>query len=718
MAPLAPQAVLEKQAAFSPKATAEQSRVGTWNQRRDAAKSDRRAYEPTWHLCRHFIANRQWVGWQGNPTGGGRIMAIPNPGDRERHTANVLTQYLSTVVGKITAEDFMPSLHFRREDVETQDFVNQARKALKWAWDEELAADRQVERAVLKMATYGTSALRAYFDNSVGPVLGDVPIGPDGNAIYQMEEARAFVASEAEAGRTAKMKTVRQGRIVWEPLGPFNLLPPPGVEFTENFPWLIVERPHPIEWIKHTYGVDVPEQPLTSVDTNTDVGSTDPTQPAPARSKLAGHAIVSVGYEMPNTKYPDGCQFVWSGQTKLAEIHSLPYTLNGSPHHGIVFLHYHAIPERFWAMGMVEPGIGPQRQRNKARSQMIEMKDRNLGRVYAHKGTLSAATRPTGKIMEVIEVPLGHQFPVETNGVPPGAWIENEARMNDEDLDRVMGLRETSLGQAPGGVSAYSAMALLVEQDDKRLGTITAGVRFSVRDLVKMTLQDVRRYWPEQKQIDLAGPSGVIDNMIFTAAKLPEMIYVEIPKGTSAPRSPAAQVQLVFDLFNAATSSGTPLPVEWLYESIMQGQPMPIPQGQGQTQRRQAELENDLMMRGVPQETNYWDDDAAHIPIHRQQQTMAVQAGDMQTAQVFEQHCQAHEQSSQQKQMGMAQPPTGNPLTQQLGGGTGAPGQPTPDIANPNMQGSKGQMGGRPPQGASGPPGGIDLRALAAKMAG
>lgn len=711
MADLAPTAVLERQNGYNPEAERDQSRVSLWNTRRDEARKDRRALEPTWHLCRQFLANRQWVGWQGNPTGGGRIVPLANPGDRERHTANVLTQYVNTAVGKISSEDFMPSLHFRREDVESEDFVTQARQALRYAWDEELAADRQIARAIRKMATYGTAALRVYPDRSKGEIIGELPVGPDGQPIYDQEAARAFVAEAEAMGQRVKFEQIRQVHTCWEPLGPFNLLPPPGVEYEENFPWLIVERPHPLTWIEQTYGKQVPEQQLASIDSLSamEIGG-DPSAPAPSAARLKGHAVVSVGYEFPTLEFPQGRTFIWSGQTFLAEIKGMPYELNGRPHHGIVFLRFHEIPERFWGMGMVEPGIGPQRQRNRARSQMIEMKDRNLGRVYAHKGTLTASNRPVGRIMEVIEVPLGHAFPTETNGVAPGPWIENEARMNDEDLDKVMGMRESSLGQAPGGVSAYSAMALLVEQDDKRLGSITAEVRSAVRDLTKMTLQDIRRYWPEEKQIALAGPTGLIDSTIFTASKLPTMIHVAIPKGTAAPRSPAAQIQLIFDLFNAATSSGKPLPVEWLYESIQQGQPMPIPRQMVETQRRQAELENALMMGGQMIEPNYWDDDILHIPVHRQQQTMAMQAGEEELAQMLEFHVQLHEQAAQSKSRGMMQPPGQNPLAAQLGGGGG--GQTGPAIANPMLQGAQGAQGGRPPEG------GPDMAALGQMLGG
>lgn len=683
MAELTPQPVLDRMAAsMNQQDDPRRGLLKKLNERRKQGLDARRPYEPVWHLSQSFVANRQWVGWSPGGNGRGRVVTMPNPGDRERHTENVVTQYLQTVLGKLYADDFMPTLRFRREDIESEDFADHSNKALKWAWDEELIADEIIREGLLKMGVFGTAGLRCYWDPGRGPVIGELPVDPGtGEPIYNMEQAHQMVAQAQQAGEQLEFRPVREGRIVWETLSPFNIVGPPGVDHERNFPWLIIERPVPIDYIKLRYG-DVPglrEMDLMDYDQS---GLRD----APALeqdgvggghgpNKLKQHAILSTMYEQPCPDYPQGMTAIWSDQTLLHVEQRLPYELNGEPHNGCVFFKYHTIPGRFWAVGIVEPLIGPQRQRNRARSQQIEMKDRNLGRIYAHKGTVSVSNLPKGKIMELIEVPLGHDFPQETSGVPPGPWIENEARINDEAMDRISGLREVSMGQAPAGVSAYSAMALLAEQDDRRMGPILKDIRTKIAVSVKLTLYDIRRYWGPEKQIALAGPAGMIEHFIYSASKLPDMVYVEVPPGAARPRSPAAEIQKIFDLFDRSVSSGRPLPLEWLYESLEQGQPMPIPKSHEEVQRQKAQLEGMLMASqpGSIIPPDYYDDNFIHVAVHREAQIEAAGSGQVEQAQALEYHIQLHMEAEKMKQVGVSGPgqaggtPSGSSVPQQQG---------------------------------------------------
>jgi len=236
---------------------------------------------------------------------------------------------------------------------------------------------------------------------------------------------------------------------------------------------------------------------------------------------------------MPSRKHPEGRSVAWAQDVMLEGKKGLPYTISGEPMIGIRFFKYNIIPERFWAIGLVEPGIGPQRQRNRSRSQYIEIKDRaGLGRIYTRPNALNVNTLAGGKVVEVIEVRPGAEIPTETNGLGPGPWMAEDIAMHDNDIDKVMGMGQVTLGQgAPGGVSAYSAMALLAEQDDRRVGPIIRHIRNNVTWLTKFTLQDVRRYWGPQKQIQLAGEDDKIQAFIFNAAQLPDEIYVKVGRG-------------------------------------------------------------------------------------------------------------------------------------------------------------------------------------------
>ena len=482
---------------------------------------------------------------------------------------------------------------------------------------------------------------------------------------------------------------------------------------------MICERPVPIEWAKLRYpdaATRLRAQDIQSISAAPIASPLEGIREAPAAaSKPKDHVLVSIGYEMPTSDFPRGREVHWASHgSVILEIQDrLPYELKGRPHHGMTFFHYHRVPGRFFSVGVVEPLVGPQRQKNRARSQMIEMKDRNLGRVYAKKGTMTAANKPVGKIMEVIEVPLHADYPQETNGVPVGAWIENEARINDEDMDRVSGLREVSMGQAPAGVSAYSAMALLAEQDDRRVGPILKMLRNGIADSMLLSLELAKRYWPENKQFAIAGQDGMIEMFNYQKAMLPSDFYVHITQTAPLPTSPAAEAQKIFDIYNAAVASGQPLPIDWLKGSLDAGRAMPIPKREEQVQITKAEQENLLITMGHMVQPDYWDDDFVHISVHRQAQSefgLAEKTKQGPTdprqpkdpnapptpADILEFHIQMHMQNAQQKR------PTAADAVPAQQGGHGVEAQ---NSSSANMQGEAQQPGVMPRGGmaAGGP---------------
>jgi hypothetical protein len=292
------------------------------------------------------------------------------------------------------------------------------------------------------------------------------------------------------------------------------------------------------------------------------------------------------------------------------------------------------------------------------------MKDRNLGRVYARKGTITAANKPVGKIMELIEIPLHADFPQETQGVPPGPWIENESRMNDDDMLKVSGLNDVTMGGSPTGISAYSSLALLAEQDSRRMGPILKTLRQGLGDTVLLSLELAKAYWPENKQFAIAGSDGMMEVFNYSRASLPQEFYVNVSSGSPMPTSPAVEAQKIFDIFNAATSAGQPLPVEWLKSSLDQGRALPIPKLVQEVQRDKAEQENLMLSQKMLVQPAYFDDDYLHIQVHRDFQ-MSLAPTDQETMLLTEQHIQMHAQNASMKK------PTMQDSVPQMQGGHG-----------------------------------------------
>ena len=663
------------------------SEIGIWQERRESAQKDRRRYEPTWALCQSFIANKQWVGWSKRDR---RIVSEPNPQNRERHTVNVLTSYLMTNVGKFVTDDMLPRLFFRSDAQESERFAKQANRAMEYAWQEELEADEVIWETVLRMCSFGMGAIQCLWTPDRGPVIAENVPFVGGKPVLDPALAQQAVADSYQRGSRMDFRTVR-GKLEWRPLSPTNILPPPGISHERDFPWLIIERPVDIDRLKAVYpkATGITEQNLQPVDT---LGLRDQVSDGDGTSqttvgRLRNHAVLYTGYEMPTSKHPNGRTYVWCQETELDAQDKLPYSIDGEGKTGIRFFKYNSVPDRFWPIGLIEPGIGPQRQRNRSRSQYIEMKDRaGLGRIYARPRALSVSQLPGGKVMEVIEVRPGVEMPQETLGTGPGPWIAQDVAMHDSDLDRTMGMGQVTLGQgAPGGVSAYSAMALLAEQDDRRVGPIIKSLRSNIAALTKFTLQDMRTYWGPQKQIMLSGDDDKIDAFVFNAAQLPSEVYVKCGTGAPAPRNQAAEIQKVFDLFDRSISSGAPLPIQWLYDSLEQGRAMPIPVTPEQIQSEKADIENMLIGRGGVVEVSLTDAHDVHMREHLEAITAHQLIPDMEeVVRALTEHYTEHEAAKKQS----ATPGTTAPNLQ---GGFGALGGPSSGQAPPI---------GLPPQGA------------------
>lgn len=638
-------------------------------ERRKQAINDRQRYEGDWHLCKSYLANKQWVGWDKRQN---RILNEPNPAKRERHVVNVITQYYWTMAGKFATDNLLPQLFFREDDIQSVEFAAQAQRAMEYAWYEEIEAEERIFEAILKMVGYGTAGIQCRFDATQGRYKDSMPVR-DGQTIQDPEQARTYMAEQHQQGQIPQLRPSYEGKLCWEPLSPFNILPPPGIENERNFPWLILERPVPIEKIRSMYpkAAKLGEQDLSPIDTRGDV-SDDSGGQAP----LKGQSLLSTYYEMPNREFPKGRTVIFSQGQQLDSQQKLPYEIDGVPTIGVRILKYHRVPNRFWAVGVVEPLIGPQRERNRSRSQYIEMKDRGgLGRIYARPGSMEIGQMPEGKVMEVIYVRQGHDFPQETMGAGVGPWLADDVKMHDTDMDKVAGTGEVSLGSTPAGVSAYSAMALLAEQDDRRVGPILKHVRQEIAQLVKLTIEDIRKYWPSNKQIALAGQNHLIEAFTFNSSQLPVDILVQVGQGAPVPKNQAAEVQKIFDIFDRAISSGSPLPIKWLYDSLAAGKALPLPDSPNDVQGRLAENENMLMSRGIPLQTHPSDDPAVHIAVHDTALAAAQLVPGMEPfVQILQEHVQEHEAAMQQQSAAGANVPAmQGPMGAQGGAPPGTP---------------------------------------------
>jgi hypothetical protein len=615
-----------------------------WNKRRESAQKEMDKYLPAVRVNRMFAAGKQHLRVN---TRDGRVIEKPS---REHNvelvTSNFLDQYINTAIGRLSSNDYMPNFLVSQDNEENDIVALAINRAFSWGWENEWFGDQRVMDLLRHMAIDGTVGIRTRYDRRYGEIVGDVPY-KDGVPILDLNEARKYVSEKLSDGETAEIKPYRHGKVCWELLTMENFLVPPGYADPKDFPWLFVKRPVSVLEIKDRYGVlaeDVQEENIESGGSlTTSYGDSE------EGVEMEGMAMVYTGYELPNNANKKGLTVVMTENALLDIRHTLPLSEHPlGPRTGVHFFRWNILPGRFIGKSFIENGIGPQKVYNKRLTQINAIIDRNLPKVYAEEQSLALPT--TGEPMEVIPVRSGAPLPVTVQGVSPGQWMLDDLKQQVEAAERALGIRGISMGQAPQGVSAYSAMALLTENDALKLDPVSRDFGIGMNELCWDTMENMRN-WPKDKKMDVIGPTNKLETWHFDADTIPARYILKQPQGGSLPRSQAAEIQKINDIW--AASAGT-LPLSWYIESLETGKPQPIPPSLGESHKHKASLENLIILSTAqaPPVAPY-DDHAVHVEIHRTEQMESqtrVDYGDesaQEEVDAFEAHINEHDLQAQ-----------------------------------------------------------------------
>lgn len=644
------------------------------------ARDDRKRYEPTWHSNLAFAAGKFWLQWDIRS----RSLAFPPElVNRELYSTDVITEYRTTALGELNSDDSRPQLLLRRDDQPSEDYQKILNMALEWGWDYEWNGDAVLSELRRMCLDYGTAAIRCRFDPTVGPVIGEIPhVG--GLPVLDPEQARELLG--AGPREDVEMRPIRQGRIVWETLSAFNLIVPPGIPNEADFPWECVVRPALLENVKAEYGAaadDLKEDTdigsLHGISSNDSTGSVTIGPEGSQGSKLKGHVWLFTYYERQSPKYPRGRVMVF-GSNKMKPLsvsEKLPYVSpSGDPISGISYFHWWRVTGRFWSRGLVEAMKDPQRIVNKRRTQINDIIDRGLPAVFVERN--SQAKERKGLAVELIEIEPNERAPIEFKGISPGEWMYHDVQEMRVDIEHATGIRGPRLGENPVNVTTYAQLALLNENDQVKRQSILTEHKAAIGKLIEASVYDMRTYWGSERVLTVVGEDEMAESVAFNATRIPPFFIVKVAKGATKPRSQAAELKKIEDIWNAAVATSAYMEsphdwVEWLKDSLEQGQALDLPEGGADAHADKAELENSLLLAGQQIIAKYYDPHGVHIPIHREAEIEAELAGDVQLWASIEEHIQSHVLMAQQTAQIMQSmtPPEPLPLEQQ-----GAPNGP------------------------------------------
>lgn len=657
-----------------------------WQERIADAEKYRKKFEPIWLSNLAFVAGQHWLVMDTqDPSRTLRHISEVDPRyeDVELYTADVVTEQRAVALGELQSNDDRPELLLPgngEADEDEEEIQEQANRAVGHGWQFEWDGDEALLDMRRKVVDMGVAAIRCRFNPAAGEPKTDdhgqpieAPVGPDGHAITDATQARAYVAQAQQAGQTVQFKPLHDGRICWEVGSAFNILVPPGIPHEKDFPWEIWVRPALLEDVKAEYGQAardlVEDADITSV-LGTGVKQAlqaDSSGTQGQQSKLKGHVWLYTGYQRPSAKYPQGMMVVLAGASKklLKQTNTLEYkSPDGTWHSGVTYFHWWRLNDRFYSKSLIEGLKDPQRFINRRKTQGSEIIDRGMPFILVEEDSIPQKRQ--GSPLEFVELKKTTQVqPQVQGGVGPGEWMYRDVQEMREDLAHASTFSALKLGENPANVQTYSQLALLNEQENIKRQHVHQEHALGVATLVEDSVYDIVRYWPAEKQILVAGEDNRLQADLFQKNTIPTFYVVRPAKGSGKPRSQAAQLKMIEDIWNAALQAGAIVAnpdrwVEWRKESMEAGQPRDLPEVPAEEQTQKAELENHAMMNGADPPVAYYDRPDLHIPVHRSAQDHALLAGDIQTWQSVENHVQQHLQVSAanaQRVAALAPPP-------------------------------------------------------------
>ena len=611
-------------------------------QRIKEAREYRKKFEPTWESNMAYVSGKQWVVTERVSRQLRNIQEIdPRYSGRDLYTADRIGERRQAVLGELGSDDDRPELLTPLNDTWAEKYQAQLNRAYGFAWDYEFDGDEALAMADQYCVDLGTSAIRPYFDRTLGGVKDEQVPFVNGQPVPASQAVQLF---DQFPQPQINMQDVPEGCIRWEVGSPWNILAPAGIAHEDDFPFDCWVAPVSVDTLNSMFP-DVAGGKITDdKDITSSLGQAGKSD---GGGKVKGQAWFFSYYERPTPKNPKGRVFYFTNNRMrfVGYDDQLPVCGPDEVYRsGIGYFHWQRITGRFYSRGLVDVLKDGQRAINNLRTDQLEIIRKGKPKVFMQKGQKAARTEVS---MEVVEIDPALGPPTFFDGIRPGSWMEEMINSIDSDLEHASGIQPQSLGDAPSNVPNYAYLALLKESDQTKRQPTMRSRRRAIKRITEATVHLMRTYWGKQKQITLAGEEDAVNAEIFDATRIPPFFIVDVAKGSSKPRSQAAKLKMVEDIWLACQASGVIMQnpdgyLSWYKDSLAAGEPLDLPDSESNEQMETAELENHRMWQGEIPEVAYYDSPAVHVPVHRVAQTEARNAGRLDVYEQIEKHIQMH----------------------------------------------------------------------------
>jgi hypothetical protein len=632
------------------------------------SRGARSRFEPTWHLNYAFYFGEQWLFWNR-----GRLDRPRLDPHRVTLTDNRIIGIVRTELAKMTKQK--PAWQVIPTTSQDEDLQSalMGEKILEYLWRHLRMRDKLIDVLLWSRIT-GTGLWKVLWDSQKGQKV-QVLADQEGAPVIHSETGAPMRPQElqdqqGQLPEGLQGKTIATGDVHIETVAPFEFLADPIATRLEDAEWCIQENVKSQEYVNEHYGAILP--------TDTDIAP-GPTEARMFPSYQMGGTSNYKGIKLheywckPNKTHPEGRRAVWAKDKMLFEgpnpYKHLPYLMfTGIP-----------IPGRFWPTSVVEQLRNPQTELNKIRSQILENAQRtgNPALLAARQANIQYSGVPGERIDFDDTVQNAIPSYLQPPNMPVYALQQQEkieAAMQD-----ISGQHEVSSAQVPAGVTAASAINLLQEADDTRLGPSIYDMEETLGVAGQMLLKLVAQYWTDERTIMIAGPDHALDAIAFKGAALKGNTRAEVQSGSMFPKSKAAKQAAIQDMLNLMFQYQGQQPMN----KRMLGKVMRDLEAGGleklfgdvSVDESQINRENQQLSQAIPLTINAFDDNEAHIEGHTEfQKGPTYQKLGPEVAAVFENHIREHRLLLQQSMAPMVQQP-GAPanMAQPTPGTPGAP---------------------------------------------
>lgn len=669
------------------------------------AKSDRLRFERQWALNMAFFQGKQLVQYMPVQAGGaaaGKLFTPPAPTWAIRTITNRIRPIVRTELARLTSNK--PNASVVPASSEDADLF--AAQAAEQIWEAiyngKKIHDKFVQ-AMFWLCICGTSFIKDWWDDQAWDNV-----------------------------------TKAQGSVMYGVVTPYHIFIPDLMEpDIEAQPWVINAYTKPVEYVKNTFKVEVE----ANVQEAKSPFDTAMLQTMSGKNEAKPDSVVVIEcWLKPGTHglFPEG-GFVTIANDKILQAEAWPFEYKDFP-----FTKFDHIPTgMFWSESVITDLIGPQREYNRTKQQIIEAKNRMAKpQLTAPKGSVEAKkiTSEPGLLIEY-KPGLAAPQPIPLQNLP--TYVLQSLDREIQDMEDISSQHQVSRGENPGGgVTAATAISFLQERDDSLMTTVYQSVESGYEKIARHTLSHCVKNWDVARTVSVTGVDGSFDSVALKGTELSKGTDIRMEAGSALPTSKAAKQAFIMEIMKMGwidPTKGLELMdmggLEKLYDELkiderqaqrenLRMARLDINQLEQHAQmvsmQKEMAAQADAMGQPIPNTdentgtplimpdniipVNTWDNHQMHIDVHnRYRKSQAFELLSEKVKQQFEYHVAMHAMALNQAAMaaGMMPPgPDGESMGAENGGG--APlgsnqfGPPGTSEGMPPPEGA----GGLPPEGS------------------